>query len=74
MKDKKLNYISLILAIISLIIMGCIFYNISIFIDEYNFTMSKVLGGFLWTYLYWFMGLLILIICFISIINIRKRN
>lgn len=74
MKGKRLNYISLLLGIVCLIIMSCIFYNISIFVDEYNFSMSKVLGSFLWTYLYWFMGLLNLIICLISIINVRKRN
>lgn len=70
---KRLNQISLLLGISCLIIMGYIFYNISIFIDEYNFLMSNVLGSLLGIYLYWFMGIAALIICFISIINI-KRN
>lgn len=72
MKSKILNYISLILGIGCLIIMSFIFYNISIFIDEYNFSMSNVLGSFLGMYLYGFMGIFTLIICFISIINIKN--
>lgn len=74
MKNKVLDWIILIFGIVCFVIMVVIFWNISIYIDEYNLSMSNVLGNSIFQYLYWIMGALTLGICGISIINLKKRN
>ena len=74
MNNKVLDLLIFILGIVCLVIMIAIFWNISIFIDEHNLSMSSVLGNYFFQYLYWIMGILTLCICGISIINFKKRN
>ena len=72
MKNKSLDWLVLIFSIICLIIMSGVFYNLSVSIDENNLSMSSILGGYTWQYLYWAMGAFNILIISISIHKLRK--
>lgn len=73
MKNKYLDWLVLMFSIICLIIMSGVFYNLSVSIDENNLSMSSILGGYTWQYLYWAMGVLNILIISTSIIKLKKN-
>lgn len=74
MKQEKLSIIIFILSLIALFISIRLFWNLGIFVDEYNVSSDIVSGGDFWLYMDWLRLLLLFIICIVSGINILKNN
>lgn len=74
MKQEKLSIIIFILSLIALLISIRLFWNLGIFVDEYNVSSDIVSGGDFWLYMDWLRLLLLFIICIVSGINILKNN
>ena len=73
MKNKYLNLSILILSMICLIISIKTFYNLGIYVDEYNTSPSVVLGGDVWVYTQWISLVINAIICVLSGIGLIKK-
>ncbi|EKY24397.1 hypothetical protein [Clostridium celatum] len=74
MKNKFLNIIIFILSSISLIITLKLFYNIGIYVDEYNTTPSLIYGGEFWLYMDWLRLGISILICVLSAVGICKKE
>lgn len=76
MKENKfINGSIFILSVISLIISCKLFWNLSIYADEFNTSPDVVLGGELWLYMNWFklgISALIYILSGINLFNTDK--
>ena len=73
MKNKYLNLSILILSMICLIISIKSFYNLGIYVDEYNTSPSVVFGGDIWGYAQWISLGINAIICVLSGIGLIKK-
>ena len=73
MKNKYLNLSILILSMICLIISIKIFYNLGVYVDEYNTSPSVVFGGDMWVYTQWISLGINAIICVLSGIGLIKK-
>lgn len=74
MKNKLFNISVFILSFICLLISLKIFWNIGIYVDEFNVSPDMILGGNLWLSMDWIrLGALILI-CILSGCNLLKRR
>ncbi|KEI07069.1 hypothetical protein IRP63_07235 [Clostridium botulinum] len=70
MIKKMLLILIFIISFASLIISIKLFWNTSIFVDEYNLTPSIVDGGDFWLLMDWFRLLLLLLLSIVSCISI----
>lgn len=69
-KNKIINMSILLLSIISLIISLKLFWNMGIYVDEFNTSADVVLGGNLWLYMDWLRLGFSALICILSGINL----
>lgn len=74
MKYKFWDLIILLLSITCLIISSKLFWNICVYVDEYNTTTSIVLGNYFWNCTYWFMLIFNFLICVLSGIKLLKKS
>lgn len=76
MKTSFSNLAIFICSSVSLYISAKVFYNLGIFVDEYNLSPSAVLGGDFWVAMNWLRLLLLAVVCIVSFIKIfhRKNN
>lgn len=76
MKISVSNLAIFICSSVSLYISAKVFYNLGIFVDEYNLSPSDVLGGDFWLAMNWLRLLLLAVACIVSFIKIfhRKNN
>lgn len=74
MKGKFLNISIFVLSIICLIISIKVFYNIGIYVDEFNTTPSIILGGEFWLYMSWIKLLFTALISILSGISLFNKN
>ena len=74
MKNKYLNLSIIILSMICLIISIKTFYNLGIYVDEYNTSPSGVLGGEIWVYSQWINFGVNAIICILAGIGFIKKQ
>lgn len=65
MNNNKLNIIVFILSIICFFISLKLFFNMMVFVDEYNTSPDIVCGGEIWLFLNWIKLGLLFIISFI---------
>ena len=69
-KNKIVNICIFLLSIISLIISLKLFWNMGIYVDEFNTSPDVVLGGNLWLYMDWLRLGFSALICLLSGINL----
>ena len=69
-KSKIINMGIFLLSIISLIISLKLFWNMGIYVDEFNTSADVVLGGNLWLYMDWLRLGFSALICILSGINL----
>ena len=75
MKNKFLNTSIFILSLITLLISLKLFWNMGIYVDEFNTTTIVVCGGDLWLYIDWLRLGFSALICLLSGISLfRKGN
>lgn len=74
MKDKFFNMIIFILGIFSLIISLKLFWNLGIYVDEFNTSPSIVLGGDFWSVKNWIELFCLILICILSGISLFKNQ
>lgn len=74
MKSKFINISIFILSLINLIISLKIFWNIGIYVDDFNTSPDVVLGGDLWLISSWIQLGCSVLICILSGINLLKNN
>jgi len=72
MKIKKLSFFVFTLSLLSLIISLKLFWNLGIFVDEYNLSPDIVKGGDFWLLMDWLRLFLLFLICVVSGIDIFK--
>ena len=69
-KNKIINMSIFLLSLISLIISLKLFWNMGIYVDEFNTSADVVLGGNLWLYMDWLRLGFSALICLLSGINL----
>ena len=74
MKDKFFNMIIFILGIFSLIISLKLFWNLGIYVDEFNTSPSIVLGGDFWNVMNWIELFCLILIRILSGISLFKNQ
>ncbi len=73
MNNKLLNMAIFVLSFICLIISVKLFWNMGIYVDEYNAAPSIVYGGDFWLYMDWLRLGFSAFICILSGINLFKK-
>lgn len=74
MKSKGLSIGIFILSIISLLISLKLFYNMGVYVDDYNTSPDIICGGKFWLYMDWLRLGISAIICVLVGINIFSRK
>ena len=74
MKGKILNTSIFILSLICLLISIKLFWNMGIYVDEFNTSPDVVLGGSLWLTMDWVRLIFSAILCALSFINLFKKS
>ncbi|WP_291578274.1 hypothetical protein [Clostridium sp. UBA6640] len=77
MKKKTMPILVFIFSVVSLLISVKLFWNMGIFVDEYNLTPAIVNGGEFWLLMDWLRLFLLFLAALISGINIfgkRKKE
>jgi len=74
MKKKTMSILVFIFSVISLLISLKLFWNMGIFVDEYNLTPAIVNGGEFWLLMDWLRLILLFVVAVISGINILKKR
>lgn len=77
MKKKTMSILVFIFSVVSLLISLKLFWNMGVFVDEYNLSPAIVNGGEFWLLMDWLRLLLLLLLSLISGINIfvkRKKE
>ena len=72
--SKFINVGIFILSIICLIITCKLFWNLSIYADEFNTSPDVLLGGEIWLYMNWFKLIALFLISVLSGLNLFKSN
>lgn len=72
MKDKILNISIFILSLICLLISLKLFWNMGIYVDEFDTSLDVVLGGDLWLSMDWARLGFLAILCVLSGVNLFK--
>ncbi|MFJ7825653.1 hypothetical protein [Psychrobacillus sp. NPDC096623] len=70
MGKRKLSIVLFLLSLSSLLISVRLFWNLSIFVDEYGLSTDIVNGGGFWLSMDWLRLLLLLLLCVVSGISI----
>ena len=70
MKEKTLKISIFVLSFVCLIISLKLFWNLAIYVDEFNTSADVVLGGNLWLYMDWLRLGFSALICILSGINL----
>lgn len=73
MKSKFINISIFILSLICLIISLKLFWNIGVYVDEFNTSPDVVLGGNLWLISHWIELGCSALICILSTVNLFKK-
>lgn len=73
MRGKLLNISIFTLSFICLLISLKVFWNIGIYVDEFNTSPNVILGGNLWLIMDWIRLGASALICILSSINLFKR-
>lgn len=73
-KSKFINGSIFVLSFISLIISCKLFWNLAIYVDEFNTSPDVVLGGEFWLYMNWFKIGVSVLICILSGINLFQSE
>ncbi len=73
-KGKFINGSIFVLSFISLIISCKLFWNLAIYVDEFNTSPDVVLGGEFWLYMNWFKIGVSMLICILSGINLFQSE
>ena len=74
MKGKFLNLSIFLLSIICLVISLKLFWNMGIYVDEFNTSPDVVLGGKFWLYMAWLRLGFSALICVLSGISLLRKN
>ncbi|MBU3106114.1 hypothetical protein [Clostridium gasigenes] len=74
MKGKFLNISIFVLSIICLIISVNLFWNMGIYVDEFNTSPSIILGGDFWNYMNWLKLAFTAVISILSGISLFSNN
>ncbi len=74
MKKKTMPVLVFILSVVSLLISLKLFWNMGIFVDEYNLTPAVVNGGEFWLLMDWLRLILLFLAAVISGINIFTKR
>ena len=74
MKKNFINIVVFVLCLISLIITLRLFWNLGIYVDEYNTSPSVVLGGHFWLSMYWMRLFILFLVTLISGFNLFKEK
>lgn len=74
MKRKTASIMVFILSLIALFISIKLFWNMSVFVDEFNTSPDVVLGGEFWLYMNWLRLGCLSIICILSGVNLLKSS
>jgi hypothetical protein len=77
MKKKTMSILVFIFSAVSLLISLKLFWNMGVFVDEYNLSPAIVNGGEVWLLMDWLRLLLLFLLSLISGINIfvkRKKE
>ena len=72
--EKKLSILIFVLGFVSLLISVKLFWNLGIFVDEYNLSPDIVNGGEFWSSMDLVRLLLLFLLCILSGINIFKKQ
>lgn len=73
MKGKFLNISIFVLSLICLLISLKLFWNMGVYVDEFNTSPDVVLGGNLWLIMDWIRLVISAVICVLSSINLFKK-
>lgn len=71
---RKLSILIFVLSFVSLLISVKLFWNLGIFVDEYNLSPDIVNGGEFWSSMDLVRLLLLFLLCILSGINIFKKQ
>lgn len=74
MKSKFLNVSIFLLSVICLVISLKLFWNMGIYVDEFNTSPDVVLGGNFWLYMDWLRLGFSTFICVLSGISLFRKN
>lgn len=74
MRGKSLNLSIFLLSLISLIISMKLFWNMGVYVDEFNTSPDIVLGGSFWLYMDWLRLVALGIITVISGLNLVSKK
>lgn len=74
MKQKRLIQILIVISLIVLVISTKLFWNMGIYVDEYNSTPSLITGGDFWLLMDWLRLVLLGIVPILLFIIERKTN
>lgn len=70
MAKRKITIIVFVLSLFSLLISLRLFYNLGVFVDEYNLSSDIVDGGNFWLAMDWLRLLLLFLVCVVSGVSI----
>lgn len=71
---KTLNILVFIFSLASLVISLVLFYNMGIFVDEFNTSPDAVCGGEFWLYMDWLRLFLLAAVTLFSGMNLIRRS
>lgn len=74
MKGKFLNITIFVLSLICLLISLKLFWNMGVYVDDFNTSPDVVLGGRLWLVMDWIRLGLLVVVCVLSGINLFKKK
>lgn len=74
MKGKFLNITIFVLSLICLLISLKLFWNMGVYVDDFNTSPDVVLGRRLWLVMDWIRLGLLVVICVLSGINLFKKK
>ena len=74
MKRKVVNIGILILSIVCLVISMKLFWNMGVFVDEFNTSPAVVAGGELWLYMDWLRLGFTALLCILAGINLFQKK
>lgn len=74
MKNNFFNLSILLLSILCLMISVKLFWNLSIYVDQYNTSPNIVFGGHFWNYAHWLTLLINFLIIVLSAANFIKKK
>lgn len=73
MEKRKLLIIVFLLSVVSLLISLKLFWNLGVFVDEYNLSPNIVNGGDFWLYMDWLRLLLLFLLAVVSGLGLLKK-